>query len=120
MTESIILNIIKYYYDYFSHLIIIFDIIYFTPVVIFYSCRLFVSYLQKVIFDNQQRETAVRSTSIIHNATTWDGTITFENIQNYENKVVELQIIGYRLRALQHYRYVFNVACVAILVIPIE
>jgi hypothetical protein len=26
-------------------------------------------------------------------------------LQNYENKVVELQVMGYRLRALQHYRY---------------
>ena len=27
-------------------------------------------------------------------------------MQNYENKVVELQVLGYRLRAFQSYRYV--------------
>lgn len=26
--------------------------------------------------------------------------------QGYENKVVELQVVGYKLRALQYYRYI--------------
>ena len=30
-------------------------------------------------------------------------------MQNYENKVVELQVLGYRLRAFQSYRY--DIAC---------
>lgn len=84
--------------------------------------------LQRVLFDNQVRETAVRSSSMIQQATSWDGMLTFNNIQvircprcvfvlhiglmvgghvlqGYENKVVELQVVGYKLRALQYYRY---------------
>lgn len=59
-----------------------------------------------MIFDNHVRETAVRASSAVQHATSWDGAITFNDVQSYENKVVELQIMGYRLRALQHYRYV--------------
>jgi hypothetical protein len=50
------------------------------------------------------RETPVRSSSALQRGITWDGTITFNDVQSYENKVVELQLMGYRLRALQHYR----------------
>jgi hypothetical protein len=34
-----------------------------------------------VVFDNQSRETAVRSSSMIQHATSWDGAITFDNVQ---------------------------------------
>lgn len=37
--------------------------------------------LQRVLFDNQVRETAVRSSSMIQQATSWDGVLTFSNIQ---------------------------------------
>lgn len=62
-----------------------------------------------MIFDNQIRETPVRAANALKRAITWDGSITFNDVQSYENKVVELQLLGYRLRALQHYRYTLRV-----------
>lgn len=62
-------------------LIALFLIFFMFPRRDFYNSACPSCLLQRVLFDNQVRETAVRSSSMIQHATSWDGVITFNNIQ---------------------------------------
>lgn len=61
---------------------------------------------QRVLFDNQVRETAVRSSSMIQQATSWDGVLTFSNIQ-VQHRIAAAQMCV-RMRCIEYLTFVFH------------
>jgi hypothetical protein len=62
-------------------LIPVYSATFFIAFILMYVKKFLFLVTQRVLFDNQERETAVRSSSMLQHTTSWDGVLTFDNVQ---------------------------------------